>query len=225
MATRFKDQMWKLYSFASGAGIPKRKAISAAITPSIIAFSALAISSNSIHAEEMNTDTASDTTKSANKREPRGPGAKVLPPDRFFGKAKAGYAAAQKIPHICAKLFCYCGCDLTDCHGSLLDCFTSEHGEDCHICQEEAIKALVLDKKGKSLKQIQKYIDKKYAKEYPFEVESEALKKYRSTRLWGKKKKQVVKKHKPGADARVELQVRRLREDGTCCVGEKRDSR
>ena len=114
---------------------------------------------------------------------------KVLDPNQFFGQAKAGYVAAQRIPEICAKLFCYCGCDLTDCHGTLLDCFTSDHGVDCHICQEEALIALRLNKRKKPLAKIQKYIDKRYAKEYPFEMESKVLKDYKASRLWDKKKK------------------------------------
>ena len=64
--------------------------------------------------------------------------APVLDPNKYFGKAKLGYAAAQLCPEICAKLFCYCGCDETDEHDTLLDCFTTDHGVDCHICQEEA---------------------------------------------------------------------------------------
>ncbi len=110
----------------------------------------------------------------------------VLDPDKYFGQAQLGYAAAKKIPDICAKLFCYCGCDLTDEHTSLLDCFTSEHGADCNICQEEAILALKMKNEGKSLAEIQKAIDTRYLKEYEatFATPSEALKKYRAQRLW-----------------------------------------
>ena len=79
----------------------------------------------------------------------------VLDPNKFFGHAKSGYAAAQLCPEICAKLFCYCGCDMTDDHDSLLDCFTTDHGVDCHICQEEALIALKMKREGKSMKQIQ----------------------------------------------------------------------
>lgn len=125
----------------------------------------------------------------------------VLDPGQYAGQVKAGYEAARQIPDIVDKLFCYCGCDLTDCHGSLLDCFTSDHGVDCHVCQEEAIIALRLHKKGKPLAYIQKKIDKKYEKEYPFELESNTLKKYRAERLWGSKKKSesgkpAIRKHR-----------------------------
>jgi hypothetical protein len=114
------------------------------------------------------------------------PTALVLSPDKYFGPAQAGYAAAQKVPDICAKLFCYCGCDLSDNHSSLLDCFTSDHGADCSICQDEAILALKMKKEGKSLADIQKAVDRRFLKEYQqvFSVPSEALLKYRQQREW-----------------------------------------
>ena len=108
----------------------------------------------------------------------------VLDPNKFFGHAKSGYAAAQLCPEICAKLFCYCGCDMTDDHDSLLDCFTTDHGVDCHICQEEAHIALKMKREGKSMKQIQQAIDIMFEKEYPFDEPTAVIQKYRKNRLW-----------------------------------------
>lgn len=108
----------------------------------------------------------------------------VLDPNKFFGHAKSGYAAAQLCPEICAKLFCYCGCDMTDDHDSLLDCFTTDHGVDCHICQEEALIALKMKREGKTMKQIQQAIDIMFEKEYPFDEPSAVIQKYRKNRLW-----------------------------------------
>lgn len=110
--------------------------------------------------------------------------APVLDPEKFFGNAKAGYMAAKEAPDVCLKLFCYCGCDLTDEHNSLLDCFTSDHGVDCHICQEEALIGLKMKRQGKSIAEIQKAVDIMFYKQYPFDEVSPALKKYRAERLW-----------------------------------------
>ena len=107
----------------------------------------------------------------------------VLPAGQFFGQAAVGYQAAQQCPEIIAKLFCYCGCDETDQHSSLLDCFTTTHGADCQICTDEAVIAARMKKQGKSIAEIQEAVDSKYAKEYPFEKESAALKKYRALAL------------------------------------------
>lgn len=149
------------------------------------------------------------------EEKPTGTG-QVLDPNNYVGQVKAGYAAAKEIPEICAKLFCYCGCDLTDCHGSLLDCFTSDHGVDCHICQEESILALSYHRKGKSLSDIQKYIDKRYSKEYPFEVESPGLQKYKKERLWdaGKKTSSEITSNKKSKNRST---------DSSCCGDKKSD--
>src|SRR5688572_29879774 len=149
---------------------------------------------------------------------PTGTG-QVLDPNNYVGQVKAGYAAAKEIPEICAKLFCYCGCDLTDCHGSLLDCFTSDHGVDCHICQEESILALSFHRKGKSLSDIQKYIDKRYAKEYPFEVESPVLQKYKKERLWDAGKKASTDSTSSASNKKSKTRST----DASCCGDKKSD--
>src|ERR1700679_2837957 len=59
------------------------------------------------------------------------PGKLVLPADQFSGKAAASYEAAKEIPDVCCKLFCYCGCDVSEKHTNLLECFASDHGVDC----------------------------------------------------------------------------------------------
>lgn len=108
----------------------------------------------------------------------------VLEPSSFVGLAQMGYAAAKGCPQIIAHIFCYCGCDITDNHTCLLDCFTGLHGVDCHICQEEALQALRQYRNGDSLATIQQSIDENYSSKYPFKEPTPALKKYLATRLW-----------------------------------------
>lgn len=108
----------------------------------------------------------------------------VLDPSQFHGLAAFGYAAAKAAPEVMEKIFCYCGCDLTDNHLSLLDCFTSIHGVDCHICQEEALLAHKMSKDSTPIKEIQRIIDEKYASQYPFESDTPTYKKYKATRLY-----------------------------------------
>lgn len=133
--------------------------------------------------------TQPDATKaletSASSEELSPLGKKVLPANSYIGKAKMGYIAAQRVPEICQKLFCYCGCDYTDEHASLLDCFTSDHGVDCIYCQGEAVMAYKMSRKGSSIEDIQKAIDLNWGPKYPFfEQPSEPIKKYWKTRIW-----------------------------------------
>jgi len=111
---------------------------------------------------------------------PPGPGAKVLAPSQFVGPAAVGYTAAQACPEMLAKLFCYCGCDDTDKHSSLLDCFTTMHGADCQICTDEAVIAARMKKEGKTITEVQKFIDKKFASQYPFDKPTMQLVRYRA---------------------------------------------
>ena len=64
------------------------------------------------------------------------------------------YALAAKIKPVLYQQPCYCYCDRNVGHKSLLDCYASEHGSHCDICQREAILAYRLTQKGKTPAQI-----------------------------------------------------------------------
>jgi hypothetical protein len=64
------------------------------------------------------------------------------------------YALAAKIKPVLYQQPCYCYCDRNAGHKSLLDCYASEHGAQCDICQKEAILAYQMTQKGKTPAQI-----------------------------------------------------------------------
>ncbi len=174
-------------------------------------------SPNSPNSSGITAPVQSPATTSASGLKP------VLDPNKYFGHAKSGYAAAKLCPEICAQLFCYCGCDLTDEHSSLLDCFTTDHGVDCHICQEEALIALKMKREGKTMKQIQQAIDVIFEKEYPFDEPSETIKKYRANRLWQPSK--TVAPIKATAGAATAGKVKKKVFKSTCCGNAKKKHR
>lgn len=139
--------------------------------------------------------------------------APVLDSGQFFGPAAMGYAAAKVVPKVCAQLFCYCGCDITDNHTNLLDCFTGYHGADCHICQEEALMALKLDRQDLPVAAIQQRIDETYANQYPFKQPSATLLKYWATRLY-----KPVDPNKPAGNPKAE-------ESTSCCNPNKKEDK
>ena len=51
----------------------------------------------------------------------------TLDPKRFVGKAAVGHQIAREIPDVLDQLYCYCECDKTSGHKSLLSCFTDGH--------------------------------------------------------------------------------------------------
>jgi hypothetical protein len=67
---------------------------------------------------------------------------------------KNAYALAAKVKKVLYQEPCYCHCDRAHGHGSLLDCFTSNHGSMCNICMGEALYSYEQTRKGKTPAQI-----------------------------------------------------------------------
>lgn len=88
----------------------------------------------------------------------------TLSPALFFGKTSNSYKVAQEIPEVLDSLFCYCYCKPNFGHKSLLTCFVDEHGANCDICINEAIRAGELHKAGKTIPEIRAAIDKEFYK-------------------------------------------------------------
>ena len=109
----------------------------------------------------------------------------VIDPSNFAQpNVKAGYSAAYKYPKLMGQLFCYCGCDVSEKHKALLDCFTCLHGVDCSICIDEAVMAGKLAGQGKTVAQIQQAVDLKFSHNYPFPKDTAVYKSYKANRLW-----------------------------------------
>src|SRR5271168_196280 len=51
--------------------------------------------------------------------------------------AQNAYALAARIKKTLYQQPCYCHCDISQGHGSLLDCFVSRHGAGCGTCMRE----------------------------------------------------------------------------------------
>ncbi len=85
----------------------------------------------------------------------------TLDPARFDNPVvKNAYAAAAKVKRVLYQEPCYCHCDRSQGHGSLLDCFTSTHGSMCNICMGEALYSYEQTRKGKTAVQIRDGIQK-----------------------------------------------------------------
>ena len=85
------------------------------------------------------------------------------------------YVVAGRSKKVLYQQPCYCHCDRSQGHGSLLDCFASRHGSGCDICQKEDFYSYEQTRKGKTPAQIregiingewQKVDTTKYAKNY-----------------------------------------------------------
>lgn len=73
---------------------------------------------------------------------------------------KNAYAAAARVKKVLYQQPCYCFCDRSQGHGSLLDCFASKHGAGCGTCVREALYTYEQSRKGKTPAQIREGIER-----------------------------------------------------------------
>jgi Protein of unknown function with PCYCGC motif len=86
----------------------------------------------------------------------------TLDPNQFVGDVKQAYVFAGQNPALLAQLWCYCGCDKTDGHTSLLDCYRGMHGATCAMCTGEALLAKRMADQGSPVEQIRAAIQRNY---------------------------------------------------------------
>lgn len=73
----------------------------------------------------------------------------TLSPELFAKSAAAkAYRVAQEIPGVLAQQPCFCHCDRTSGHRSLVDCYRDNHAAGCLICIKEALLARKLHQEG-----------------------------------------------------------------------------
>ncbi len=90
---------------------------------------------------------------------PAGPLPGTLDPAYFEDSiVKNSYRVAARVKKALYKQPCYCHCDRSQGHGSLLDCFVSKHAAMCDICIREDFYAYEQTKKGKSPEKIREGI-------------------------------------------------------------------
>jgi hypothetical protein len=74
--------------------------------------------------------------------------------------AQNAYSLAAHIKKILYQEPCYCHCDRSQGHGSLLDCYVSKHAAECGICVREDFYAYEQSRKGKTGAQIREGIER-----------------------------------------------------------------
>jgi hypothetical protein len=91
---------------------------------------------------------------------PTGPLPETLSPSLFTEPvAQNAYALAARVKKILYQEPCYCHCDRSQGHGSLLDCYAGKHAAVCGICEREAFYAYEQSHKGKTAAQIREAIE------------------------------------------------------------------
>ncbi len=101
------------------------------------------------------TQSAAELVPAYHAQAPQGVLPATLDPELFSDPlAQNAYAVAAKIKQTLYQQPCYCHCDRSQGHNSLLDCFASKHGSGCGTCIYEDLYAFEQSRKGKSAAQI-----------------------------------------------------------------------
>lgn len=91
---------------------------------------------------------------------PKGPLPETMSPSLFTDVVvQNAYTVAAKVKKALYQQPCYCHCDRSQGHGSLLDCFASKHASGCSICIREDFYAYEQMRKGKTGAQIREGIE------------------------------------------------------------------
>jgi hypothetical protein len=104
---------------------------------------------------------AADPVPSYHAQPPEGPLPPTMSPHLFTDPViRNAYAAAARVKKALYQQPCYCYCDRSQGHGSLLDCFANKHGSECETCILEALYTYEQSRKGKTPAQIREGIER-----------------------------------------------------------------
>ena len=102
-----------------------------------------------------------DTVPAYHAQPPQGELPATMDPELFADPfVQNAYAVAAKIKKTLYQQPCYCHCDRSKGHTSLLDCFASKHGSGCGTCIYEDFYSYEQSRKGKTAAQIREGIIK-----------------------------------------------------------------
>jgi hypothetical protein len=92
---------------------------------------------------------------------PQGPLPSTMSPALFTDVVvQNAYTVAARVKKTLYQQPCYCHCDRSQGHGSLLDCFASKHASICEICIREGFYSYEQSRKGKTGAQIREGIER-----------------------------------------------------------------
>jgi hypothetical protein len=92
---------------------------------------------------------------------PKGPLPATLDPKQFDEiLVQNAYTLAGRAKRVLYQQPCYCHCDRSQGHGSLLDCFAGKHAAECGVCIREGLYSYEQSRKGKTAAQIREGIEK-----------------------------------------------------------------
>jgi uncharacterized protein with PCYCGC motif len=103
----------------------------------------------------------SEPTPAYHSQVPSGALPQTMDPTSFNNNAvKNAYAVAAKVRRVLYQQPCYCHCDRSIGHESLLDCYVGKHASVCDVCMREAFYAYEQTQKKKTPAEIRAGIER-----------------------------------------------------------------
>ena len=107
------------------------------------------------HGMNMPQSAADEPVPAYHAQAPQGELPATMNPELFTDPTvQNAYTVAARIKKTLYRQPCYCHCDRSQGHGSLLDCFASKHGSGCNICISEAFYSYEQSRQGKTSAEI-----------------------------------------------------------------------
>lgn len=127
----------------------------------VLAFVPVAVTSGSSRVGSASQAEGDNSIPAYHAQAPKGQLPDTLNPETFPDPlVKNAYAVAARIKKALYQQPCYCHCDRSKGHTSLLDCFASEHGSGCGTCIYEDLYTYEQVHEGKTAAQIREEIIK-----------------------------------------------------------------
>jgi hypothetical protein len=90
---------------------------------------------------------------------------------RISRAAFVAYYLASQIKETLYQVPCYCPCDKSQGHQSLLDCFADKHGSKCLTCQKEAVFCYLRSKERRTPAEIRQAMERGEMQKLDWETE------------------------------------------------------
>jgi Protein of unknown function with PCYCGC motif len=104
---------------------------------------------------DMSLPSSTEQVPAFHSQLPRTPLPETLDPAQFSGVlVQNAYTVAARIRKLLYQQPCYCHCDKSQGHHSLLDCFAGNHGAECNLCMAEDFYTYEQSRAGKTAAQI-----------------------------------------------------------------------
>ena len=127
----------------------------------ILSAAALGMLITAPHAASQLAQGTEEAVPAFHSQPPDGQLPETLSPSEFTNVVvQNAYTLAARAKKILYQQPCYCHCDRSQGHTSLLDCFASKHGAGCGVCMREAIYSYEQSHKGKTAAQIRAGIER-----------------------------------------------------------------